>query len=44
MEVTNIINAINIVAEKIFKSVEGEVFKGIDDLLIINEKILVKEP
>lgn len=44
MEVTNIINAINTIAEKIFKSVEGEVFKGLDDLLIINEKILDKEP
>lgn len=44
MEVTNIINAINTIAEKIFKSVEGEVFKSLDDLLIINEKILDKGP
>lgn len=44
MEVTNIINAINVIAEKIFKSVEGEVFKGLDDLLIINHGILNKEP
>ena len=44
MEVTNIINAINIIAEKIFKSVEAEVFKGLDDLLIINQDILDKEP
>ncbi len=44
MEVTNIINAINVIAEKIFKSVEGEVFKGLDDLLIINHEILGKEP
>lgn len=44
MEVDNILNAINIIAEKIFKSVEGEVFKGLDDLLIINEEILAKEP
>ena len=44
MEVTNIINAINIIAEKIFKSVEGEVFTGLDDLLIINHEILDKEP
>ena len=44
MEVTNIINAINTISEKIFKSVEGEVFKGLDDLLIIDEKILSKEP
>lgn len=44
MEVTNIINAINVIAEKIFKSVEGEVFKGLDDLLIINHEILDKEP
>ena len=44
MEATNIINAINTVAEKIFKSVEGEVFKGLDDLLIIDETILEKDP
>jgi len=44
MEVANIINAINVIAEKIFKSVEGEVFKGLDDLLIINQEILDKEP
>ncbi len=44
MEVNNIISAINIIAEKIFKSVEKEVFKGLDDLLIINEKVLQKEP
>lgn len=44
MEVTNIINAINVIAEKIFKSVEGEVFKGLDNLLIINSEILDKEP
>lgn len=44
MEVTNIINAINVIAEKIFKSVEGEVFKGLDDLLIINHEILDREP
>ena len=44
MEVNNILNAINIIAEKIFKSVEGEVFKDLDQFLIINEKILEKEP
>lgn len=44
MEVDNILNAINIIAEKIFKSVEGEVFKGLDEFLIINETILEKEP
>lgn len=44
MEVTNIINAINVIAEKIFKSIEGEVFKGLDDLLVINQEILDKEP
>ncbi len=44
MEVTNIINAINVIAEKIFKSVEGEVFKGLDNLLIINNEFLDKEP
>lgn len=44
MEANNILNSINIIAEKIFKSVEGEVFKELDELLIINEKILTKEP
>ena len=44
MEVDNILNAINIILEKIFKSVEQEVFKGLDELLIINENILKKEP
>lgn len=44
MEVDNILNAINVIAEKIFKSVEGEVFKGLDEFLVINEKILDKEP
>ena len=44
MEVDNIISAINIILEKIFKSVEKDVFKGLDDFLIINEKILEKEP
>lgn len=44
MQVENILNSINIIAEKIFKSVEGEVFKGLDELLIINQEILKKEP
>lgn len=44
MEVDNILNAINIIAEKIFKSVQSEVFKGLDEFLIIDEKILNKEP
>jgi len=44
METDNILNAINIIAEKIFKSVEVEVFKELDEFLIINEKILDKEP
>ena len=44
MEVENILSAINIIAEKIFKSVEGQVFKGLDEFLIINESILEKQP
>lgn len=44
MEVQNILNAINIIAEKIFKSVEGEVFKGLDEFLVINESMLDKQP
>ena len=44
MGVTSIINAIDIILEKIYKSVEQEVFKTIDELLVINEKILLEEP
>jgi len=44
MEVENILSTINIIAEKIFKSVEGEVFKGLDEFLIVNESILNREP
>lgn len=44
MQVENILNAINIISEKIFKSVEGEVFNGLDEFLIIDEHLLNKEP
>lgn len=44
MEVNNILETINIIAEKIFKSVEGEIFKNLDEILIIDETILEKEP
>lgn len=44
MEVENILNSINIIAEKIFKSVEGEVFEKLDNLLILDTKILKQEP
>lgn len=44
MEVANILNSINTILEKIFKSTEGEVFKKLDEILIIDSKILYKEP
>lgn len=44
MDVTNILNSINIISEKIFKSVEGEVFKTLDDIYIISNEVLKKEP
>ena len=44
MDGQNILNSINIIAEKIFKSVEGEVFQKLDKLLIIDSKILKEEP
>ena len=44
MDVNNIINSINIISEKIFKSVEGEVFEKLDELLILDETILEQEP
>lgn len=42
MDAINIINSINTIAEKLFKSVEGEVFKKLDELLILDENILLK--
>lgn len=44
MDAGSIINSINAIAEKIFKSVEGEVFNNLDELLIVSEDILEKEP
>lgn len=44
MDATNILNSINAVAEKIYKSVEKDVFKNLDLLLNISPKILNEEP
>lgn len=44
MDATNIINSINAIAEKIFKSVEKDVFKNLDMLLNISPDILKEEP
>lgn len=44
MDATNIINSINAIAEKIFKSVEKDVFKNLDILLNISPDILKEEP
>ena len=44
METENIINSINIVVEKIYKSVEGQVYEILDKIAIITPDILNKEP
>lgn len=44
MDATSIINSINTIAEKIFKSVEKDVFKNLDILVNISPKILKEEP
>lgn len=44
MDAVNIINNINAVAEKIFKSVEKDVFKNLDMLVNISPNILKEEP
>ncbi len=44
MVTENIINSINIVVEKIYKSVEGQVYELLDKIAIITPEILEKEP
>lgn len=44
MVTENIINSINIVVEKIYKSVEGQVYGLLDKIAIITPEILEKEP
>lgn len=44
MEAQDIINNLNIIAEKLFKSVETQVFKTLDDIVLIGTDILKTEP
>ena len=44
MDVNNILNSINVIAEKIFKSVEGEVYELLDKLFNISPDILKEDP
>lgn len=44
MNANNIIEAINIVAQKIFSSVEGELYPLLDKIIIITPDILKQEP
>ena len=44
MDVNNILNSINVISEKIFKSVEGEVYVLLDKLFNISSDILKEEP
>ena len=44
MNTENLINSLNTVSEKLFKSIEGEVFTQIDKLVNITPKIFEEEP
>lgn len=44
MVTDNIINSINIVVEKIYKSVEGQVYELLDKITLISPEILKNEP
>lgn len=44
MQAQDILNNLNIIAEKLFKSVETQVFKTLDEIVIIGEDILKVEP
>lgn len=44
MENMNLIGNINVVFEKLFGSIEKDIFKTLDDILIISEDIVKKEP
>ena len=44
MEAQDVINNLNIIAEKMFKSVETQVFKTLDEIVLIGTDILQNEP
>lgn len=44
MDAENIINSLNTVSEKLFKSIEKDVFTSIDKLVDINPDLLIKAP
>lgn len=44
MNVNDILNSLNIISEKLFKSVEGEVYTTLDKIITINSDILKLEP
>ena len=44
MNVENILDNVNLISEKLFKSVEEQVYKVLDDLVVIGPDILKEEP
>lgn len=44
MNINDIINSLNLISEKLFKSVEGEVYTTLDKIVNISPKILRSEP
>lgn len=44
MEAQNILNSLNVISEKLFKAVEGQVYEVLDKIVIIGPEILKTEP
>ena len=44
MNAQNILDNLNVISEKLFKSVEEQVYKVLDDILVIGPNILNDEP
>ena len=44
MDINNIISSISVLSEKIFKSIEGEVYDLLDNIILIGPNLLKDEP
>lgn len=44
MEVQNLLNSLDVISEKLFKAVEGQVYEVLDNIVIIGPEILTTEP
>lgn len=44
MDAQNIINSLNTVSQKLFKSLDNEIFEKMDDLVNVNSDLFNKSP